>query len=367
MKSQVFMPFYRSARLVRYVCALLLLAAVPAFAGETKLTEGQRELIIRDFLAERPFLHRALPRGKVGVRVNGDKITPPESELNQLVAQYGAVAKPGDRVKITAVRFEHHGVLFEINGGPVKRKSWRDRVSINMGGVDPSKQAQPTDADVLNNSTGSTVFLELKEDAALTTAQMKDLLAPVLDFKAQTAAEAFQKSLPPKLAEAIKKHHALVGMDKEMVLYAMGRPPRRVRETKDGKEVEEWIYGTPPQDVEFIRFVDDKAISIEDMKVSGEKRERTADEVGDLTGTLNASSEKHTRPDAASADEERRRAPTLLRPGEKQENPGASARDTNPLPSPDAGSTPGPPDPGNNRMPQPPSPGGRMPPADSPD
>jgi hypothetical protein len=368
MKSREFMPFHHSTRLVRYACALLLIAAVPVLAGETKLTETQREMIIRDFLAERPFLHRALPRGKAGVRVNGDKITPPEPELNQLVAQFGAVAKPGDRVKITAVRFEHHGVLFEINGGPVKRKSWRDRVSIDMGGVDPRTQAQPTDADVLNNSSGSTVFLELKDDVALTTAQMKDLLAPVLDFKAQTAAEAFQKSLPPKLAEAVKNHHALVGMDKQMVLYAMGRPPRRVRETKDGKEVEEWIYGAPPQDVEFIRFVDDKAVSIEDMKVSGEKRERTADEVGDLSGGLNASSEKHTHPDSMSAEEERRRAPTLLRPGEKQENPGAASRDNNPLPSPDAGSTPGPPDPGqsnpgNNRMP---NPGSGMPPADSP-
>jgi hypothetical protein len=149
-----------------------------------------------------------------------------------------------------------------------------------------------------------------------------------------------------------------------MVLYAMGRPPRRVRETKDGKEVEEWIYGAPPQDVEFIRFVNDKAVSIEDMKVSGEKLERTADEVG----TLDASAEKHTRPDSMSADEERRRAPTLLRPGEKQENPAATSHDSNPLPSPDQGSTlppPGQPDPGNNRMP-PSNPGGGIPPADRP-
>jgi len=356
MKSPVFMPFCCAARLACYACALLLLAAVPAMAGETKLTEGQREMIIRDFLAERPFLHRALPRGKAGVRVDGAKITPSEAELNQLVTQLGAVAKPGERVKITAVRFEHHGVLFEINGGPVKRKSWRDRVNVNMGGIDP--RSQPTDADVLNNSVGSSVFLELKEDAVLTSEQMKDLLAPVLDFKAQTAADAFQKSLPPKLAEAVKKHHALVGMDKEMVLYAMGRPPRRVRETKDGKEVEEWIYGAPPQDVEFIRFVDDKAVSIEDMKVSGEKRERTTDEVG----TLDASAEKHSRPNAMSADEEQRRAPTLLRPGEKQETPGATSRDATPLPSADPPTMPDPgqSSPGSNRMP---SPGGGMPPS----
>jgi hypothetical protein len=323
----------------------MLVAPVLAASEDSKLSEVQRQQIIRAFLAERPFVHRALPHGKAGVRIEGDKITPSEAELAQLIMQFGPAVKPGERAKITAVRFVRHGVSFEINGGAVKRKSWRDHVSIGVDGVDPRAQRSQTetsDESAFSESSGSSVLVVIKDDANLTIDQMKDLLAPVLDFKAMSVAEAYQKSLPPKIADAVKKHHALVGMDKEMVLYAMGRPPHRGRETKDGQEIEEWIYGEPPHDVEFIRFLGDKAISIEDMKVTGEKRVRTQDEVGTLNGTLDASDQKRTRPDSmtAPADEDHRGAPTLLRPGEKQDTPNDAPRDRNPMPVPDAPSAP---------------------------
>jgi hypothetical protein len=44
-------------------------------------------------------------------------------------------------------------------------------------------------------------------------------------------------------------------------------------------EYEEWIYGTPPQDVEFIRFVGDEVVRIETMAVDGKKVVRTDPEV----------------------------------------------------------------------------------------
>lgn len=304
-----------------HVLVLMLLIPVLAVAEGDKLSDVQRQQIIRAFLAENPFVHRALPRGKTGIRIEGSKVSPSEAEMSALVTTFGAAAKPGERARITAVRFAHHSVIFEINGGPVKRKKWSDRVSVGVNGSDVTRagQAQP-DADSANsNSNGSYVALALKDNVdSLTIDQIKELLAPVLDFKATSVAEAYQKSLPPLLAAAIKNHHALVGMDKEMVTYAMGRPPHRLRETKDGQEYEEWIYGAPPQDVEFIRFLSDKAVSIEDMKVTGEKVVRTQDEVGDLNGALNASAQRRTRPDSAAAPtEEGRSAPTLRRPDEK--------------------------------------------------
>jgi hypothetical protein len=324
---------------------VLILLPVLAAADDTKLSDLQRQQIIRTFLAEHPFVHRVFPRGKVGFHIEGDKITPSEAEVKQLIVQSGVAAKPGERAKITAVRFVHHGVIFEINGGPVKRKKWSDRVSIGMNGSDTSKTPdnQAGGEDSYVNAYGSFVFLEIKDDtASLTTDKIKDMLAPVLDFKAMNVAEAYQKSLPPMLAAAVKNHRALVGMDREMVTCAMGRPPRRLRESKDGQDYEEWIYGTPPQDVEFVRFVEDKVVSIEDMKVSGEKVVRTQDEVGDLNGTLDASEQKRTRPDAMSAPaEERRNAPTLLRPDEKPVRSEDGGRDPNPAPPPDpSGSAP---------------------------
>jgi hypothetical protein len=352
MRSTVKIFFSESVKLPcrtlgRFLMLSLLLPGI-VVADDSKLSDLQRQQIIRVFLAESPFVHRALPRGKAGIRIEGEKVTPSEAEISRLISEFGPAAKPGERAKITAVRFVHRGIVFEINGGPVKRKKWSDRVSIGINGSDASKtgQSQPTEDGVYANSSGSFVFLALKDDtASLTTDQIKDLLAPVLDFKAMSVAEAYQKSLPPVLAAAVKNHHALVGMDKEMVTYAMGRPPHRLRETKDGQEYEEWIYGAPPQDVEFIRFIGDKAVSIEDMKVTGEKTVRSQDEVGDLNGALNASAQKRTRPDSASApsEEDRRSAPTLLRPDEKPTKTDDSARDPSPLPpDPATPSSPGP-------------------------
>jgi hypothetical protein len=304
------------------VLLLLLVGTLASAADDNKLSPDQRMAIIRSLLAERPFVHRAFPRGKAGIRIEGGKITPPEAEMDQLIAQFGPAAKPGERVQITDVRFEHHGIALDINGGAVKRKKWRDRVSIGVNGADPRGASSQPD-DVFTNSAGSSVFLAIPDDAAsLTADRIKEMLSPILDFKAMSVAEACQKSLSPLLAKAVKEHRALVGMDKDMVTYAKGRAPRRLRENREGKDYEEWIYGAPPQDVEFIRFLDDKVVSIEDMKVSGEKVVRTQDEVGSLGGVLDASAKEQTQPGAMagpdSATTEQRKPPTLLRPGERQ-------------------------------------------------
>jgi hypothetical protein len=330
------------------MCLLgLVLAPALATAGDSKLSEAQRTDIIRSFLAERPWAHQALPRNKEGIRIEEDgKIVPSQAETNQLIARLGPAAKAGDRVSITAVRFVHHGIQFDINGGPTRKKKWSDRVSIGVGGANPSgpdpNAQQQSSESLYTETTGSTVLLELKNESAITSDKIKDLLAPVLDFKAMSQAEAYQKSLPPALATAVKNHHALVGMDKEMVFFALGRPPRRIRETKEGNDYEEWIYGAPPKDVEFVRFLGEKVVLIEDMKVTGEKQVRTENEMGDFGGTLDASDQKRARPDgmAAPADQDNKRAPTLLRPGEKSIEQNDAARDPAPAPAPDVNGAP---------------------------
>ena len=42
----------------------------------------------------------------------------------------------------------------------------------------------------------------------------------------------------------------------------MGRPRNKSRETKDGDEIEDWIYGEPPGKVTFVRFNEGKVVSI---------------------------------------------------------------------------------------------------------
>lgn len=299
---------------------VLLLVATLAAAEDAKLSDAQRVAILRGFLAERPFAHRAFPRDKIRFRIEGDKITPSEAETKQLIDHYGTAAKPGERVQITAVRFEHGGILFEINGGTKQHTKWTDHVNVGVNGADPRGPQNEAD-NAYSNLNGCSILLAIKDGAAaLTVDRIKEMLAPILDFQSMNVAAAYQKILPPVLAQAVKEHRALVGMDKDLVSYALGRPQHRLRESLDGKDYEEWIYGDPPQDVKFIRFLDDKVVRIEEMKVSGEKVVRTEDEVGDLGGVLNASAANKTQPEAMSAATEPGAPPTLLRPGEKAAN-----------------------------------------------
>jgi hypothetical protein len=108
-----------------------------------------------------------------------------------------------------------------------------------------------------------------------------------------------------------------------------------VREHADEIEYEEWIYGTPPQDVDFVRFVGDEVVRVETMKVDGQKVVRVEKEV-DL-GAATVAKKQAERP---------ANAPTLRRPGEEmpESNP-ANPSGTRPIAPPQVpgpGNDPGP-------------------------
>ena len=336
-----------------------LLFSTLTYAESSKLSGEQRQEIIRAFLDERAYAHRALPVGKAGMVIEGSMISPSEGEVLQL----GAAARAGERVQITGVRFLRGGILFEINGGAVKHEKWSERIRVGMGpNLGPSRQPdenRPGKTGSLEKDSpekvfpetdgseakGASVLLKLDDSTGITAGRVRTLLAPVLDFSSTSQEEAYQKNLSPVLAAALRDHHALVGMDRDMVLAALGRPSRRLRENAEGQEYEEWIYGSPPQEVHFIRFVRGKVVRIEQMKVTGEKLVRTEDEVGKIDGVLDASQPQYANPGRAGdpaappsgaapamaapqpqeandgpAGEpgkgEREKPPTLLRPGE---------------------------------------------------
>jgi len=100
--------------------------------------------------------------------------------------------------------------------------------------------------------------------------------------------------------EAIKNHQVLVGMDRDMVIYAKGRPPRKIRDKDDkGVDYEEWIYGNPPQEVDFVRFQGVFVSRLEIMTVDGQKIVRTQKEV-DLQSQENELAAK--KPEQKPAD-----------------------------------------------------------------
>jgi hypothetical protein len=66
------------------------------------------------------------------------------------------------------------------------------------------------------------------------------------------------------MQKAIKEKTVLVGMDRDQVLLVLGHPDHKYRETKDGVESEDWIFGAPPGKVTFITFNGSKVVKVKD-------------------------------------------------------------------------------------------------------
>ena len=197
--------------------------------------------------------------------------------MRQALSLWGPAIKPGDPAHISLVQIKDDHIHFEINGGPVRRKKWYQHVEIsgaNGPGVTPGRDEPQA------NPHGSFVDVYFgKYVPEMTVQQLRALLYPVLDFNSRNKEQAYLDTVPPKVKEAIQAHRVLVGMTQEMVLHAKGKPPRKVRERDGETEYEEWIYGEPPADVDFVRLVGDEVVRVETIKVSGEKIVRTEKEI----------------------------------------------------------------------------------------
>ncbi|HSB75041.1 MAG TPA: hypothetical protein VLC12_05280 [Terriglobales bacterium] len=279
------------------------------------LTKQERLEIIRGLSAELCYARVLFPMGKKGlVLKDGKLVSPTPDDMQEMLANYGPAVKPGDRAQITNVLIKGNYIRFEINGGPIRKQKWYQRIQVGgMGGtMTPISPSNPN-----ANPRGS--YVELAFDGhipSLTPQQVKEMLTPVLDFSAHTAAEAYMATLPPKVRDAIKDHKVLVGMNHEMVTYAKGRPPQKVRERDGNVAYEEWIYGQPPQEVEFVRFVGDQVVRVETMKVDGTKVVDTQKQV-DVKQPTVAQQQPKQEPGQRPAG-----APSLRRPGEDQQSQG---------------------------------------------
>ncbi|HKN35787.1 MAG TPA: hypothetical protein VJX16_21305 [Terriglobales bacterium] len=334
------------------ISVLVLLAAALASADDKQAPANSSRLekappiskqtrmdLIRAFNAELVYIRSPFPMGKTGLRLENGVITPDREQLQMLMATYGPAAKPGDMAMISDIVIRDRLIHFEINGGPVKKKKWYQRIEVGgMGGTVP---VAPSDSRA--NPRGS--FVDLVFDRSvpeMTPQQLKDLLRPVFDFNSKSAVEAYLETVPPKVKEAIKNHNVLVGMNREMVIYSKGRPPKKDREKDGDTEYEEWIYGEPPSDVDFVRFVGDEVVRVETMKVGGQKVVRTEKEVDINPPATAAKQGEQPRP---------ANAPTLRRPGEELPSsaspkaaPAGSPQPMPPpqTPSPNPGSSPTP-------------------------
>ena len=330
----------------QFCCAALLLAAACACAAAAclaqtstpktgkpaasapseKMTPQTRIMVIRSLQSERVFARVLFPQGEKGLKIKNGVVTPSDMVIAQQVSEFGAAAKPGDRCVITDVKITDKDIVLEINGGPKKKGKWYQHIQVSGGGG-ASTPLPGTPSPQSLDAHGSVVTLEFEKFVPdVNGDQVRAMLNPVFDFKALTASEAYQKTLPPKIQEAIRDHRILVGMDKEMVMYSKGRPQQRIRDKDDkGEDYEEWVYGKPPEEVDFVRFRGNEVARLEVMSVDGKKIVRTDREVDLPSKEAELAAEQKPAPKPQAA-------PTLRRPGEEPEFPSTTSDHRTPRP-----------------------------------
>ena len=89
------------------------------------------------------------------------------------------------------------------------------------------------------------------------------MLAPILDFEKHSATEQYVETLPSPSRRRLREKRAIVGMDRDQVIMAMGRPVRKSRD--EGRDdYEDWIYGQPPGSITFVTFQGSKVVKVKD-------------------------------------------------------------------------------------------------------
>lgn len=239
----------------------------PVAAKNTPLQETSKLVLIRYVSGEFAKAVKPLPAGKEGLVVMVGKPLD-ASIVDRAVATHGAAVNSGDSVQITKLDFRDHQIVVDVNGGGRGKKSWKDHLQIGFGGGFPAPQTTTTQEGGppgVQPGMGSTIFLEFSKWVPdLTPDDLKRLLSPFLNFaKAHSAAVQWFDTLPPEMKKAIQDRRPVLGMDREELVAAIGKPDHKVRERdSDGNDIEDWIYGQPPSKTVFVRFMGDRVTSI---------------------------------------------------------------------------------------------------------
>jgi hypothetical protein len=236
---------------------LLLAVGLGMTHAKENLPKDDRLVLIRELDHEIAVTKLALPKGKHGVYVDSGGKLDQVKARDELRTQ-GTAVSPGMPIEITKMTFKGDRILFEVNGGGKSGKKWYQHIEVGMG-TSTAPVATQQGAQV---AIGSYITLAVPGKVEnLTTVQVKQLLASVLDFERHSPTVLYSPSIPPKFKEAIEKHEIVVGMDRDAVLSAKGPPDRKVREVREGTEQEDWIYGFPPH-VLYVTFDGDNVVSV---------------------------------------------------------------------------------------------------------
>lgn len=234
------------------------------------LQESSKLRLIRYVSGEFAKARKPIPGGKDGFTLFVDKSLDEET-LNRAVTMHGAAINTGDNAQITRLEFHEHTIIVDVNGGGRTKKNWRDHIQFGMGGTMPTSSTTSTPTNEqpgppgFQQGRGGTIYLQFSKNVPdLTPDDLKAILAPFLDFsKERSASVHWIDTLPPEMKKAITERRAVVGMDREEVVAAIGKPDRKVRERdSQGNDTEDWIYGHPPDRTVFVHFTGERVTGI---------------------------------------------------------------------------------------------------------
>jgi hypothetical protein len=253
-------PFRAPPRRAVAFAVLGCLGALLACASEQKISDEDRIQILRGLTAEYAKAKVVLPRSKHELPVESTGQWDKARWTELAMGQGGPAARVGDLVQITKVSFDSEKIVLEINGGQ-KQGKWYKHIEIGMGG-----STQPLSKSDANAPGGTYIALLFhKPLPPLQTDDIKKMLAPVLDFEKTSVTQSLMDTLPPEQQKAVKENRVIVGMERDAVLLAMGRPRLKSRETdSDGLETEDWVYGDAPGKITFVTFANSKVIRVKE-------------------------------------------------------------------------------------------------------
>lgn len=236
-----------------------LLAAGSLRADSKKLTDDQRIEILRGLTAEYAKVKVLLPRSKKTLEFSSDGVWD-KAKWAAAAKEMGPAGRVGDLIQVTHLEIDKDRIVFELNGGNRSGRKWYDHLEVGMGNA-----TSPISQGVTSAPGGTVVALTFGGPIGeITSAEIKKMLLPILDFEKESVTENYVDTLPEPIKEAIKAKKAMVGMNRDQVLLAVGRPVRKSRETKEGAEYEDWIYGEPPGRVTFVTFAKDKVVTVKE-------------------------------------------------------------------------------------------------------
>lgn len=283
------------------------------------VTRRDREELVGFLSALQGFAMRPLPVAVLKLRANG-ALKPSGLSYEQLVQAKGMSVGAGKRVEITNVWIKKDSIRIDLDGGPFRKHRWLRHISI---GTNPYYTMPVVPEDENHDPAGTRIDLLFRHGVPeLTGMQVEALLRPLIDFGVKTPVEAYAETLPPFLRKAVKAHHVLVGMNREMVLAALGEPHTKMQEAIHGQMMHIWIYGEPPAPTEFVRFYGERVVRVILAPVDRPMETFAKNQMGDYWSTQPAENVHYvqlgdTRAEDVAQQDANTAPPTLLNPGEK--------------------------------------------------